>query len=313
MTNDSGTTIMRFVIKDAGRESLASTIGDILRQDTLYDGTQSITQAVGGYIVNCSSRQRTTKGGIAVNIRFSMSSGGRRAFANAVGEILGLDVVYNRVPTFAYTVGGYTIDRDGVLIVPAGTNHSETNRLVAALDERGYALEADSVAVYQGLQAEDHTLPSPPVAESDRLVIDMPREHFTDTAIDNLNKIVASKSALIKKALGVDSLPIIIGEEKLHFSWFTLTGENGEIDAYLRFVTALCKMARESQRITAKEREVENDKFAFRVFLLRLGFVGSEFKVARKVLLRNLTGNSSWKGGQPPTQTEEGAYYDKEQ
>ena len=305
MTSESTTTI-RFALKDAGRESLATAIGNILRQDAVYDGTQNITRAVGGYIVNCSSRQRNTKGGVAVNIRFSMTNSGRRAFANAIGEILGLDVVYNRTPTFSYTVGGYTIDRNGVLIVPAGTNHRETNRLVVALDERGYVIEADSVAVYQGLQATERAAPTVPVAPpsalppaSDRLVVDMPREHFTDKAIDNLNKIIASKSALMMKALGTDSLPLIIGEEKLHFPWFILTGADGEIDAYLRFVTALCKMARESQRITAKERELVNDKFAMRVFLIRLGFVGPEYKVARKILLRNLTGNSSWKDGQP--------------
>jgi len=40
---------------------------------------------------------------------------------------------------------------------------------------------------------------------------------------------------------------------------------------------------------------LENDKFAMRIFLVRLGFVGDEYKTARKILLRNLSGNSSWK------------------
>jgi|GEM_PF-290232 len=308
-------TTIRFAVKDSGRESLAMAVGDILRQDAVYEGAGDITQAVGGYVVSCSSRQRNTKAGVAVNIRFTLSNAGRRAFANAVGEILGLDVIYNRTPTFTYAVGNYIVDRDGALICPAGVSRSEINRLVTALGERGYEAETDigelhhqdesnSIAIAHNSEfaAQLETFVQHPPDDSHRLSIAMPRAELTDLAIDNLQKIIASKATLIKKALAVDSLPLVIGEEMLHFQWFALTGVDGEIDAYLQFVNALCKMARESKRITAKERDTaDNDKFAMRVFLIRLGFVGAEYKAARKILLRNLTGNSSWKSGQPPT------------
>jgi hypothetical protein len=134
----------------------------------------------------------------------------------------------------------------------------------------------------------------------------MPTAHISLAAIESIKKIVASKETLIKKALSTDSLPIEITNDKLRFPWFTLTGADGEIDAYLRFITAICEMAKKQRRVTAKEREVDNDKFAMRVFLIRLGFVGSEFKVARKILLRNLTGNSAWKNDPPaPSQEQE--------
>jgi len=42
---------------------------------------------------------------------------------------------------------------------------------------------------------------------------------------------------------------------------------------------------------------VENEKYAFRCFLLRLGFIGAEYKIERKILLRNLTGSSAFKSG----------------
>ena len=45
-------------------------------------------------------------------------------------------------------------------------------------------------------------------------------------------------------------------------------------------------MATNSKRITAKERTVENEKYAFRCFLLRLGFIGDEYKTSRKILLK---------------------------
>ena len=44
-----------------------------------------------------------------------------------------------------------------------------------------------------------------------------------------------------------------------------------------------------------KEREVENDKYAFRCFLLRLGFIGDEYKLTRKILLENLEGSAAFK------------------
>ncbi|WP_233276066.1 hypothetical protein [Schinkia azotoformans] len=59
-------------------------------------------------------------------------------------------------------------------------------------------------------------------------------------------------------------------------------------------------MAKTQQRVNATEKQVDNEKYAFRCFLLRLGFVGSEFKTERKILLKNLSGNSAFKNGSPP-------------
>lgn len=284
---------IKFALKDAGRKSLVRAISDILGREDIYNGIPPFTHAVGGYIVKCATRQKTMKGAMAVNIRFNMRSAGRRAFANAVGEILGLEVVYNGTPSFAYTIGGYTIDRAGILGFPDGLSNEEMRQVIMSLRERGYEPTAEEAP-------PPNNTPDPDAP--DKLTVDMPLDSFTDKAIVNLREIVTSKHQLIRKALGADSLPIDITDGKLRFPWFTLTGADGEIDAYLRFVTALCEMAKKQQRVTAKERDSDNDKFAMRVFLIRLGFVGPVYKQARKLLLKNLTGNSSWKAGQPPAQ-----------
>ena len=57
-------------------------------------------------------------------------------------------------------------------------------------------------------------------------------------------------------------------------------------------------MARNQKRITAKEKPADNEKYAFRCFLLRLGFIGTEYKGERKVLLKNLSGSSAFKNGE---------------
>ena len=59
----------------------------------------------------------------------------------------------------------------------------------------------------------------------------------------------------------------------------------------------LCEMARNQKRVSAKEKEVDNEKYAFRCFLLRLGFIGDAYKTDRKILLRNLSGSSAFKSG----------------
>jgi hypothetical protein len=50
------------------------------------------------------------------------------------------------------------------------------------------------------------------------------------------------------------------------------------VEAYGKLVCALCDMARNQKRVTAKEQHPANEKYAFRCFLLRLGFIGPDCK-----------------------------------
>jgi hypothetical protein len=60
------------------------------------------------------------------------------------------------------------------------------------------------------------------------------------------------------------------------------------------FIERLCATSKEQKRVTAVERAVDNEKYAFRCFLLKLGFIGDEHKEARKVLLTRLAGDLAW-------------------
>lgn len=117
--------------------------------------------------------------------------------------------------------------------------------------------------------------------------------------VENLTNLLTAKGSLIKKALGVDDLRIEVTEDKVTFPWFPETPDPEAIKAYTHFIAALCKMSRELKYISATEKEIDNEKYAFRCFLLRLGFIGDEYKAERRILLRNLSGNSSWKNGAP--------------
>ena len=131
--------------------------------------------------------------------------------------------------------------------------------------------------------------------QQEKLTIAIPRESLTDTALENLQKITANKQTLFQRAFRTDNTEIEITEEKINFTWFPYTADGDEIEAYTQFVSRLCDMARDAKRVSSKPTETDNDKYAFRCFLLRLGFIGKEYKAARKILLRNLTGNSAFR------------------
>ena len=137
---------------------------------------------------------------------------------------------------------------------------------------------------------------SPSFDEIDRLAIELPKDGMTPTAMENLQRLVASKATLLKKALGTDSLPITEHPDRIEFGWFRPTDDQIEIAAYYQLVQGLCELARSQQRVNAKERIIENERYALRVFLLRLGFIGPEYKDSRAVLLQNLSGSAAFKG-----------------
>ncbi|OCN02997.1 hypothetical protein A7X67_06225 [Clostridium sp. W14A] len=136
--------------------------------------------------------------------------------------------------------------------------------------------------------------------ESDRLIIEMPMDGFTPEKLDNLKKMVGSKATLIKTALGADDLLIEPTGETIRFPWFSGGLDGDTVNAYTQFIAALCKTAKEKKRVTAKvQDEFENPRFTMRVWLIGLGMVGDDYKLARKLLLQNLTGNAAWRHGAP--------------
>ena len=115
--------------------------------------------------------------------------------------------------------------------------------------------------------------------------------------VENLTKLLDAKGGLIKKALGISELPIEVLEDRAAFPWFSELPDADAVQAYTHFISALCEMSKNAKRVTVTEKAVDNEKYAFRCFLLRLGFIGAEYKTERKILLKNLTGSSAFKNG----------------
>ena len=133
--------------------------------------------------------------------------------------------------------------------------------------------------------------------DEDSLSISLSRSLFTETALQNLDALLLSKGRLIRHAFDIREATYTLTDDRITFAWLhgTITDETAK--AYAEFISMLCLMARTQKRVTAKEKIVDNEKYAFRCFLLRLGMIGSAYKESRKILLQNLIGSSAFKSG----------------
>ena len=219
-----------------------------------------------------------------MTIKINATGAERKRLVNTISEWLGEDAHYCGAPTFAYEIARFTVEKDGSLTFSDMVDSEVVERLLQHIYDEGFDIDQS--------HTEDEGEPT-------AICISMPRSLFTDSNLENLKAIVAAKGNLIKKALGTDELPIEVTDTKVSFPWFVGTPTPDELKAYDTFICKLCEMARNAKRVVAKEKETDNEKYAFRCFLLRLGFIGTEFKAERKILLRNLTGSSAFRGGQP--------------
>jgi len=305
-----------------------------------------------------------------MKLNYNVTGPERKSLITAISQELNAPTNYLGAPTFVYEVGGYHIDKNGLVTgpdnldleadlqglhgfealereydepdtyenclggmgaTPSIEELNDESKVWAESEMRRMKLNAENVPDYSnrgqyggddipafedlrmdgrgelglgrthrdegqgenGMQASD--VPEPD--ESDQLTIEMPLSFMTDEGITNLEKLIASKEELIKKALGVDALPVERTESTLKFPWFRFPVSSDEVAAYSRFIGALCAAAKKQKRVTAHEKAVDNEKYAFRCFLLRLGFIGDEYKQVRKILLKNLAGNPAFKSG----------------
>ena len=210
-----------------------------------------------------------------MTIKMNLEGTTRKALVAAIAEITGEKAIYRNMPTSNYDIGEITVTRDGTIVYP------DDSGILAALAEKGFIAETEG--------------PAEPENKPTGLTISLPLDGFTDSALDNLKKQVETKASLIRKALGSDRLDITVEDGKVSFPWWDHLPEAEDVRAYTGFLATFCRMAKGAKRVLAKETEVESEKYAFRCFLLRLGYIGEESKADRKILLRNLSGHAAFR------------------
>ena len=243
---------------------------------------------------------------------YNVTGDERKRLVNAIAAYTQADPKYLGAPTFAYKVDHFTIDRHGCV---SFDDRADSERLIDVLVGQGFVAQVSDRAAEEN-EAEEPTLEAateteetdspanlvtePIVSEAPvgtdeaGLTISLPLDGFNPDSLDRLQKLIDSKASLIKKALGADRLIMQVVDGAVRFTWWDVVPEPDEVGAYSAFLAALCQMAKESKRVTATEKDVESEKYAFRGFLLRLGFIGAECKDRRKLLLKNLSGASAF-------------------
>jgi hypothetical protein len=234
-------------------------------------------------------------------LEYHVAGAERKRLVNAIAAHIQADAKYLGAPSFAYEVDYFTIDRNGCVFFDDRADSEEIEQLIKALAQQGFDASRDSEPV-----AEEDSHPTDPNGVG--LTVSLPTSTFDEAAQRNLQDLIAAKGQLICKVLGVENLPVRIGEDMVSLPWFEGKELDGdEVKAYAHFIAALCEMAQNQKRITAKEKDTDNEKYAFRCFLLRLGFIGAEYKAERKILLRNLSGSSAFKSGAKKEVTDDAA------
>ena len=248
-----------------------------------------------------------------ISLNFNVAGDERKKLVKAVGAYKLVTPEYLGVPSFAFRIDEMIIDKDGILIIEGGMEPEKLQEFLKYLEEKGFhttvaATEdtptedtptedtpTEDTPTEPAEQAEYEMEPEDtPTEEPTLLTIEVPLDGFTEESIINLQNIIDSKASLLRKALGTDDLSVQISEDRIAFSWFHIE-DPASTSAYAHLVSALCQMAQKAKRVTAKEKPVESEKYAMRIWLQRLGFGGSEFKEERALLLKNLSGTSAFK------------------
>ena len=265
-----------------------------------------------------------------MKVNYNIQKEERKAMVGIVGKVLETKPTYCGAPSFSYKVGAFEITKDGILCFDDAADEATVTRVRTALREAGFTSEDGENEAFCGDTganepsrpeaaveepsevdpAEDKLTPTETPAEvtameeavvaatdEDNLSISLPRSLFTETALKNLDALLRSKGRLIRHAFDIREATYTLTDDRITFAWLhgTITDETAK--AYAEFISKLCLMARTQKRVTAKEKIVDNEKYAFRCLLLRLGMIGSAYKESRKILLQNLTGSSAFKSG----------------
>lgn len=190
----------------------------------------------------------------------------RKKLVEAISNFTQQKAEYQYTPTYAYKIGKYTVNKYGTLIAP-----SISTELMSYL--KGLGFKPRSAAI--------------------QLNISFNRNQFTETALTNLKQLLWAKGSLIRHALNAPGLSIKEDGDSIQLTGIPKVVPE-KVFAYQQFINNLVDYAQARKRVNAQPREYDNERYSFRCFLLRLGFIGKEYKETRRILLERLSGNTAF-------------------
>ena len=233
-----------------------------------------------------------------MEIKYNLTGTERKALVKAVSNIIGKKSKYLGAPSFAYQIGDdCTVTSDGTLKISNDTDNDKVEHLLEKLYECGYETENDEnvdiADTNKDFESEIGCSIGLPISK----LSDKP---CNDKIIANLKAIITGKMTLFQKAVGTDKeLKIEWNKDEIWFDWFDSVIPNEKLGLYISLFKALYQMAEKAVRVNTKDKPVDNEKFAMRTFLNRIGLSGIEYKPLRKELMRNLSGDGAFRYGRP--------------
>ena len=253
-------------------------------------------------------------------MNIKLATDNRKEAAARLAEITGAESRYTKVPRCAYEVGPYTIEKDGSITVAEDADLAP----LQALADEGLVEPFEAPATEPAAEEAE--------AEPINLTVEVPMKHHNGATLRNLINLIYTRAGLLNKALGTgfrvdeeliealkddactlttESLLQAIRDfeaehgkaidgltftpEGITFASLPETTDAEKLRTFTILAGMMNKQALDQKRIQAKAVNDENEKYALRIWLTRLGMNGSEFKEARKVLMANLTGHCAFR------------------
>lgn len=249
--------------------------------------------------------------------KFEKNIENRKELVTRISELTGVESRYTFVPRCAYVIGAFTVEKDGTLTVEDGAEESIVETLKA-----------------EGMIGAQMEISEETILEQDepvRTSISFPLSHHTPTSIINLICMIHSRGPLISKATGgtfsadktlvsdllnhsgfikaTDVIEFIQGregsegqliglsfeEDKVVFDGFGTVEDAESVQTFMKLAAAMNKMAISQKRVQAKDVDDSNEKYALRIWLIRLGLNGDEYKPDRKRLMSKLSGHAAFR------------------
>ena len=126
---------------------------------------------------------------------------------------------------------------------------------------------------------------------ADKELVDAILDEYTLRTVDELREVIRDYEAQHGEAV----LGFHIGEDKVIFDGFTEVPDDKHLQTYTRLAAAMNKMSLNQKRVQAKEVDQTNEKYALRIWLIRLGMNGVEYKADRKILMEKLSGHTAFR------------------
>ncbi len=270
-----------------------------------------------------------------MEIKYNIEKNQRKELAQKIADIIDAEVEYLGIPSCAYQIDIFTLSKDAVLSFSDRSDTEIVEKVLDGLAEAGYTSETvtppegtDAAEADEPEEADAEPEPNSgfPVGAS----ISFPIADHTVQSLTNLICMIHSRGTLLSKATGgnfsadksladeigkhefrsVHELIAFIREwdetnppltgisfdsDKLTLDGFGEAPDADHVQTYMKLAAAMNQMALTQKRVQAKDVDDSNEKYAFRIWLIRLGMNGSEYKEDRKRLMEDLSGHAAFR------------------